>query len=150
MIGSGGGTSFTEVVPSGVWTVILGAPPNRLLTRVPVRCSMERAPSEFRFGGRLSRKSVRQALSSEGMGSEIPISVPVDVRFVFWATRTDAGRCLALYCRMQRARRRASAAPQTAPGKKPATTAPVGNEGHEEERLVVESATATLEVDTRG
>jgi hypothetical protein len=107
-----------------------GPPPNKLLTRDLLRWRTERAPSELRFGFVRRRKSVRKELSSEGMGSEMPIRVPVDLRNVFWATFSPGGRLCRWCLRMQTMRRSAATAPKTVPGKKPARTALVGKVGH--------------------
>lgn len=74
-----------------------------------------------------ARKSVRIAVSSEGIGSDIPSNVPFLVRSVNCATFADGGR----FCRRFRRQygvRNARAAPKMAPGKKPARMAGVGKE----------------------
>lgn len=74
-----------------------------------------------------ARKSVRIAVSSDGIGSDIPSNVPFLVRSVNCATFAEAGR----FCRRFRRQygiRNARAAPKMAPGKKPARMADVGKE----------------------
>lgn len=74
------------------------------------------------------RKSVRNAVSPAGMGSDIPVRVPLDVLLVKCATLAAGGRFLLCF-RRQYSVRAAETAPKMAPGKKPARTAPVGKDG---------------------
>lgn len=99
---------------------------NRLLTRDLLRERTERDPSEARLGFAPRRKSERKELSSDGMGSDIPIRVPVELRNVFRATLSPGGSLFLRCLRIQTAMRRAATAPNTAPGKNPAITALVG------------------------
>jgi hypothetical protein len=60
-----------------------GLPPNQVLTRLPVRRSMDfdRVVSTYWLSLLRNRKSVRNILCvSEGMGSEIPMIVPFEER----------------------------------------------------------------------
>jgi hypothetical protein len=63
------------------------------------------------------------------MGSEIPMSVPLDVLWVCCAIFTDGGR-LFFRLLMRNIASSARTAPKAAPGKKPAMIAFVGKEGH--------------------
>lgn len=111
----------------------------RLRTRLRTE-RIERPLIEFRresFGRR--RKSVRYDASSEAMGLEMPRTAPEEER---WDQRIPLlGMFLGSWfsCCFLRARRRrhvvirrARTAPKTAPGKKPAATAPLGNAEHDE------------------
>lgn len=67
-------------------------------------------------------------MSLDGIGSEIPTTVPLEVRSVKCAALADGGR----FARRRRRQYIISAvrtAPKTAPGKKPARMAPVGKDG---------------------
>lgn len=67
-------------------------------------------------------------MSSDGIGSDIPINVPFLVRSVNCATLAEGGR----FCRRLRRQygiKNARAAPKMAPGKNPARMAGVGKEG---------------------
>lgn len=74
---------------------------------------------------------MRKELSSEGMGSDMPISVPVDLRNVLWWTFSPGGSLFLRCLRIQTVRIKAATAPNTEPGKKPARTALVGKAGQE-------------------
>lgn len=122
----------------GSWRVL-----RKDLTREPVRCRRERVPSLARrrmplfallelsllmLGLWQARKSVLIAVSSDGIGSDIPSNVPFLVRFVNCATLAEGGRFCRRF-RRQNGIRDARAAPKMAPGKKPARMAGVGKEG---------------------
>jgi hypothetical protein len=111
---------------------------NRLFTRDLLRERTERELSELRLEFVLRRKSVRKELSSEGIGSDMPISVPVDLRKVFCATFSPGGGLLCRCRRMPTVMRRAATAPNMAPGKKPARIALVGNEGQDDSALAAD------------
>ena len=91
---------------------------------------------------RRSKKSVRRAVSLDGIGSEIPVTVPLEVRSVKCVTLADGGR-FALRRRRQYIISAVRTAPKTAPGKKPARMAPVGKDGQ------LWSSEAVIEVPAR-
>lgn len=139
----------------GSWRVL-----RKDLTREPVRCRRERVPSLARrriplFAWLLfvsglwqARKSVLIAVSSDGIGSDIPINVPFLVRSVNCATLAEGGR----FCRRLRRQygiRDAKAAPKMAPGKKPARMAEVGKEGQlfDFDRVLVPGRVLALELE---
>ena len=85
------------------------------------------------------------------MGLEIPIRVPLEDRCVCCATFSDTGRCRCCQRRKKIIPRAASTAPKIAPGKKPASTALLGYEGHLAARAaVVELPSEEREADTLG
>lgn len=86
---------------------------------------------------------MRKELSSDGMGSDMPISVPVDLRNVLLWSFSPGGSLFLRCLRIQTVSIKAATAPKTEPGKKPARTAFVGKAGQEfsvSETLLQEAA----------
>lgn len=150
-----GGTTGTSESRVGSWRVL-----RKDLTREPVRCRRERVPSLARrrislfallelsllmLGLWQARKSVLIAVSSDGIGSDIPSNVPFLVRSVNCATLAEGGRLCRRF-RRQCGIRNARAAPKMAPGKKPARMAGVGKEGQlfDFDRVLVSGRTLGL------
>lgn len=77
---------------------------------------------------------MRQDTSSDGIGLEIPINAPLEERSDQWGPGFGSWISISLWrCVRRRTHSEINAAaipPKIAPGKKPATTALLGKEGH--------------------
>lgn len=128
MTGTGGGGGEGSEEPP--FSLGLGLELKKLFTRVPVRRSIDfdLTLSGYRLLPLRRRKSVRNVLwTSEGMGSEISMIVPPDDRR---RRRACFDVCVCFRRLEHIAIVAAARAPDTRPGKKPATTAVTGNAGH--------------------
>ena len=115
---------------------------------------MDRPPVEARreLPGR-KRKSVRYELSSEAIGLEIPSIAPDEERWDQCNPDFGSWLCISLFCcrcRKQVDTRSARTAPKSAPGKKPATTALLGNDGHVDVSELLESVEVEADGDDTG